>query len=205
MSQKYQTLLATGLTIVLYFLFGYGLDRTDFSVLFATYTILFVPFFYVLKKEKMNLSFLMGTAILFRLIFLFAIPNLSQDFYRFIWDGRMILEGINPFISIPETFVEKGNIPISQGTELYRGMGQLSGSHYTNYPPVNQFNFLIAAVFSNTSIVGAVIVMRLQIILADIGIIYFGKKILKQLNLPHHLIFLYALNPFIIIIIWINT
>ena len=147
----------------------------------------------------MNLSFLMGTAILFRLIFLFAIPNLSQDFYRFIWDGRMILEGINPFISIPETFVEKGNIPISQGTELYRGMGQLSGSHYTNYPPVNQFNFLIAAIFSNTSIVGAVIVMRLQIILADIGIIYFGKKILKQLNLPHHLIFLYALNPFIII------
>ena len=112
----------------------------------------------------MNLSFLMGTAILFRLIFLFAIPNLSQDFYRFIWDGRMILEGINPFISIPETFVEKGNIPISQGMELYRGMGQLSGSHYTNYPPVNQFNFLIAAVFSNTSIVGAVIVMRLQII-----------------------------------------
>ncbi len=147
----------------------------------------------------MNLSFLMGTAILFRLIFLFAIPNLSQDFYRFIWDGRMILEGINPFISIPETFVEKGNIPISQGMELYRGMGQLSGSHYTNYPPVNQFNFLIAAVFSNTSIVGAVIIMRLQMILADIGIIYFGKKILKQLNLSHHLIFLYALNPLIII------
>ena len=141
----------------------------------------------------------MGTAILFRLIFLFAIPNLSQDFYRFIWDGRMILEGINPFISIPETFVEKGNIPINQGMELYRGMGQLSGSHYTNYPPLNQFNFLIAAVFSNTSIVGAVIVMRLQIILADIGIIYFGKKILKQLNLPQHLIFLYALNPLIII------
>ena len=111
----------------------------------------------------------------------------------------MILEGINPFISIPETFVEKGNIPINQGMELYRGMGQLNGSHYTNYPPVNQFNFLIAAVFSNTSIVGAVIVMRLQIILADIGIIYFGKKILKQLNLPHHLIFLYALNPLIII------
>ena len=78
-------------------------------------------------------------------------------------------------------------------------MGQLGGSHYTNYPPVNQFNFLIAAVFSNTSIVGAVIVMRLQIILADIGIIYFGKKILKQLNLPQHLIFLYALNPLIII------
>mgnify|MGYP000966711157 CR=1 FL=1 len=38
-----------------------------------------------------------------------------------------------------------------------------------------------------------------QIILADIGIIYFGKKILEKLKLPVHNIFLYALNPFIII------
>ncbi|MGB1043381.1 MAG: mannosyltransferase, partial [Tenacibaculum sp.] len=33
----------------------------------------------------------------------------------------------------------------------------------------------------------------------DIGIIYFGKKLLENLNLSVHNIFLYALNPFIII------
>jgi SAM-dependent MidA family methyltransferase len=35
--------------------------------------------------------------------------------------------------------------------------------------------------------------------LADIGILYFGKKLLERLNLPIKNIFWYALNPFIII------
>ena len=78
-------------------------------------------------------------------------------------------------------------------------MGSLNGSHYTNYPPLNQLSFVIAAIFAKTSILWSVVVMRLQIILADIGIIYIGKKILERLNIPLNHIFLYALNPFIII------
>lgn len=199
LNKKYTSILAIFVSIATFFLFAYGLDRTNFSRLVTLYITLFIPFLYFLQKEKSSFTFLVGIAILFRLVFLFAIPNLSQDFYRFIWDGRMILEGLNPFISLPETFIELRNYPVNQAVELYDGMGELNGSHYTNYPPVNQLNFLLAAIFSNSSILGAVIVMRLQIILADIGIIYFGKKILEKLNLPIHHIFLYALNPFIII------
>ncbi|MEQ6125252.1 glycosyltransferase 87 family protein [Pseudotenacibaculum sp. MALMAid0570] len=198
-SKKYQSILAMLVSIVLYFLFAYYLDRTNFAQLSSLYLALFLPFLYFMRKEKLNFPFLVGVAILFRLVFLFAIPNLSQDFYRFIWDGRMILEGYNPYISLPETFIEQRIFPVNQAVDLYGGMGDLNGSHFTNYPPVNQLNFLLAAIFSNSSILGAAIVLRLQIILADIGIIYFGKKILEKLNLPIHHIFLYALNPFIII------
>ena len=197
--QKYRTILAVVFTIVLYFFFAYFIERENFYQLASQYLLLFIPFFYFLKFEPKNFSFLVGIAILFRLVFLFAIPNLSQDFYRFIWDGRMILEGFNPYISLPETFIQERSLPINQAVELYQGMGELNGSHFTNYPPINQLNFLIAALLSNSSILGAAIVFRLQIILADIGIIYFGKKILEILNLPIHYIFLYALNPFIII------
>jgi len=198
-NQKYQTILAVIVSIGLFFLFAYNLDRTNFTKLITLYLGLFIPFLYFMKKEKMNFPFLVAIAILFRLVFLFTIPNLSQDFYRFIWDGRMIFEGLNPYISLPQTFIEQRNFPVNQAVDLYAGMGNLNGSHFTNYPPINQLNFLIAAIFSNSSILGAVIVLRLQIILADIGIIYFGKKILERLNLPIHHIFLYALNPFIII------
>lgn len=198
-SQKNQSILAIAVSIVLYVLFAYFLDRTNFSQLIFLYLGLFVPFFYFLKKEKNNFPLLVGIAILFRLVFLVAIPNLSQDFYRFIWDGRMILEGLNPYISLPQTFVEQGTFPINQAVDLYAGMGTMNGSHYTNYPPVNQLCFAIAALVSKSSILGSVIVMRLLIILADIGILYFGKKILEKLNVPIHNIFLYALNPFIII------
>jgi hypothetical protein len=142
---------------------------------------------------------LIGLTVLFRLIFLFAIPNLSQDFYRFIWDGRMILEGLNPYLHLPQTFINQGASPIPEASSLYNGMGEMNGSHYTNYPPINQLSFLIAAIIANKSIFGSVIVLRIIIILADIGILYFGKKILEKENLPIKNIFWYVLNPFIII------
>tara|TARA_R110001632_G_scaffold18712_19_gene57703 strand:- start:2420 stop:3865 length:1446 start_codon:yes stop_codon:yes gene_type:complete len=199
LSQKYRTILAMIVSIVFYFLFAYFLDRTNFIQLTFQYLILFIPFWYFMTKEKNNFPLLVAVSLLFRLIFLFAIPNLSQDFYRFIWDGRMILEGFNPYISLPETFIEQRNFPVNQAIDLHDGMGTLNASHFTNYPPINQLNFLIAAIFAKWSILWSVVVLRLQIILADIGVIYFGKKILEKLNLPVHHIFLYALNPFIII------
>ncbi len=78
-------------------------------------------------------------------------------------------------------------------------MGQLSANNYTNYPPINQLCFAIANLFSSRNILGSIIFMRLQLILADIGILYFGKKLLEKLNLPVSTLFLYMLNPFIII------
>lgn len=197
--RKNKVELLTLISTIFYFVFAYFLERTAFYKLTFMWVFLFGCFYLLIKKNTISFTNLVGISILFRLIFLFAMPNLSQDFYRFIWDGRMILEGFNPYLSLPETFIQQGNYPISEASELYTGMGELNGSHYTNYPPLNQLCFLIAALFSSKSIFGSVIVLRLIIILADIGIIYFGKKLLQNLKLPIQNIFWYALNPFIII------
>jgi hypothetical protein len=53
--------------------------------------------------------------------------------------------------------------------------------------------------FSGKSILGAVIAMRVLIIFADVGILFFGRKLLLKLNLNSNQIFWYFLNPFIII------
>lgn len=143
---------------------------------------------------------LTGLAILLRLVFLPVIPNLSQDFYRFIWDGRMLIQGINPYLSTPESHILAQSFDIvTQSQELYQGMGALNGSHYTNYPPINQLLFAIAGLFAGKSIIGSAIVFRVFMLLADIGIIFLGKRLLQKLGLPIHHIFWYALNPFIII------
>lgn len=197
--KKYNGITAVILSVILYFFFGYFLERAQFNLLLFLWISLFGCFYWLLKSNTFSFNTLALLSILFKLIFLVAIPNLSQDFYRFIWDGRMIFEGLNPYLSLPKVFIEQQKYPVNQAVELYNGMGIMNGSHYTNYPPINQLCFLIAAIFANKSILGSVLVMRVIIILADIGILYFGKKLLASLNLPVRNIFLYALNPFIII------
>jgi len=187
------------LTAISYYLFAYDLIRTDYFKLINLYTALFILFVFLIRHQKENIQFLTAVSFLFRFVFLFSIPNLSQDFYRFIWDGRILLEGFNPYLVIPEFFISKGEFPFTQAQELYNGMGGLSASHYTNYPPLNQLCFVIAGLFAGKSILGSVIVMRLLIIAADFGTLYFGKKLLKKLKIPVYVIFYYILNPFIII------
>ena len=192
-------ILLTIISIAFYFSFSYDLLRTDYTKLIILYSGLFFLFYKLLQITKFNFKFLVFVSVIFRLVFLFATPNLSQDFYRFIWDGRMILEGINPYLSTVESYISLANFPVFQAQELYNGMGALSASHYTNYPPLNQLCFVIAGLFASKSILGSVIVLRLIIIAADIGTLYFGKKLLEKLKIPTHKIFWYILNPFIII------
>ncbi len=182
-----------------YWSFAYQLERTDFLKLISLWSVTFFISYKLIQQNPNNWKLLAVAALAFRLVFLFAIPNLSQDFYRFIWDGRMLLEGFNPYLSLPEVWIANGNAPIAQAQELYAGMGQLNGHHYTNYPPVSQFCYFIAALFASKNILGSAIVFRALLILADVGTFFFGKKLLKSLNLPEKQIFWYILNPFIII------
>ncbi|MDC8002947.1 glycosyltransferase 87 family protein [Aureisphaera galaxeae] len=201
-TQKFAILLAL-VTAVLYWFFAYELERSDFIRLITLFAGLFILTYQLIKMFGWNFWLLAGMGVVFRLIFLPAIPNLSQDFYRFLWDGRALALGMNPYLFTPEQYLSETGlfsfIPIAQARELYAGMGELNGSHYSNYPPLNQLCFAIAALISGKSILGSAIVLRLLIILADIGILYFGRKLLKALQLPEKQIFWYFLNPFIII------
>jgi alpha-1,6-mannosyltransferase len=196
----YKTPMPLVLTSLLfYWSFAYDLTRVDYIKLLSLYTALFFLFYKIIQLYKHNLKLLTWIAFSFRAVFILAIPNLSQDFYRFIWDGRMILEGFNPYLFTPDFFLSNGEFPIAQAQELHDGMGSLSAGHYTNYPPLNQLCFFIASLFAGKSILGSAFVLRLIIIAADFGTLHFGRKLLEQLKLPAHKIFWYILNPFIII------
>lgn len=186
-------------SIILYWNFAYGLERTEYVKLIALYAGLFLLFFQSIKHLKRNIKLLTYLAFGFRAVFILAIPNLSQDFYRFIWDGRMILEGFNPYLFTVESFISKGELPVAQALELREGMGALNAGHFTNYPPINQLCFIIAGIFAGKNILGSAVVLRLLIIVADFGTLHFGKRLLKKLKIPVYNIFWYILNPFIII------
>jgi hypothetical protein len=193
------TFIFAFLSIAFYVSFGYDLDRVDFIKLMLLIAALFFSAYKIIQTGSSDFWLLAGLGIVFRLLFFGSIPNLSQDFYRFLWDGRLLVQGINPYLISPETYVQSGIEVVPQMQELYKGMGTLNASHFSNYPPVNQVFFAIAALFSGKSILGSLIVLRSIMLAADVGILFIGRKLLVQLGLHPKKIFWYFLNPFIII------
>nr|WP_288935456.1 mannosyltransferase [uncultured Allomuricauda sp.] len=185
--------------ILFYWSFAYNLVRTDFVKLLMLFVALFFLCYKLIQFEKWNFKFLLIVGILFRLVFLIAEPNLSQDFYRFIWDGELIKNGINPYLFTPDQIMEQGTVSFASMNELHEGMSALNARHYSNYPPLNQILFALASILGGGSVMGSIIVMRLTVILADLGVLYFGRKLLQHLNKANHMAFWYFLNPLVII------
>ena len=183
------------LSLALFTLLGYGVARPQFSVLITLYGLAFwgytrithpfwndsstVPVTRVSVQEPDRFLFL--AALLVRLSLVLAIPALSDDYVRFIWDGRLLAHGYNPYLYLPSDVI---HTPLA-GTagltdELFRGLN--SPRYFTVYPPLNQAFFGLAAWISPTSILGAVICLRLPILLAEIGSLWLLVRLLAPIR-----------------------
>ncbi|MCW2118779.1 mannosyltransferase [Flavobacterium sp. 7A] len=198
-SKTIKTTIYLLISMFCYGYLGYMLERQEFVPLVINFVLLFFCTYQIIYLQKNNFTFLVGVAIIIRIILWSVVPNLSQDYFRFIWDGRLLLQGMNPYLYLPDNLINQSDFSIANAKALYDGMGALSASHYSNYPPVNQVAFAIAAYFSNNTIFSAVVGMRFLIILADLGTLYFGSKLLKRFGLDKHRIFWYVLNPLVVI------
>ena len=140
-------------SLALYLFIAYRLERHDAVPLTVAYVILFVLYLlllFMLKKPAL-IRFSTFFSLLIRLSLLFALPNLSDDFYRFIWDGRLLNHGINPFIHLPSYYIDNpGMAPAGISRDLFLKLN--SPGYFTIYPPVNQFLFWLAAFISPDSI-----------------------------------------------------
>lgn len=166
---------------------------TSYLFLFSFYLVLYLSI-----KKQSHLRFGLALAIVLRFSLLFALPNLSDDFYRFIWDGRMIINGINPFAQLPSFYAGNGFIPPgSYDAFLYTHLN--SPGYFTIYPPVCQLVFTLGAFITPGSTLGSVTVMRLIILAAELGSIFLMLILLKAYHLSKKRVLLYALNPLVIL------
>ena len=189
------------LSLALLFLFvgltcyiSYGVARHESVVLVLCYVALFALYGFISQKE-INIDFWLAGSILIRISLLFVLPNLSDDFYRFIWDGRLWSAGEHPFAALPRDFLSQ-NIP---GLDITLFEKLNSKEHFTIYPPLAQFIFWLSVKIFPQSIIGSVMVMRTFVIFSEVGSLAIMIKLLDRFHLPKQNALLYALNPLVIL------
>lgn len=172
--------------------------QSDFYPLISIYTFLFVSYLYIYQKaQPVQLGFWLLLAIAMRLLLVWTMPLLSDDIYRFIWDGRLAINGYNPFNYLPSTLIEQGPAVPGLTHSLYQSLN--SPDYYTIYPPIAQATFAIAAWLFPHSIYGEMVVMKLFLFGFEMGSIWLILRLLVHWQLPRKNVLLYALNPLIII------
>lgn len=121
--------------------------------------------------------------------------HLSDDIYRYVWDGRLIAHGVNPFAYAP------------QHPEVYPYIDENIYSRVnhpelpTIYPPLSQALFLASYLIDNDGIFGFKAVSALFDILTLLALF----KLLQVKKLPSYLVLIYWLAPLTVIEFYLSA
>ncbi|MBI3074334.1 MAG: DUF2029 domain-containing protein [Deltaproteobacteria bacterium] len=130
----------------------------------------------------------LATGILARLI-LIAVPVFTtSDVARYLWDGRAILEGLDPYVVSP----------IAPEAAALRGLWPFPTANNrvpTIYPPLAETVFALSAVFGAET---SLFVYKAAVAAASIATLVWTARLLRLLSLERHLA-LVALSPLLIL------
>ncbi|MEN9002809.1 MAG: hypothetical protein ABF242_10890 [Flavobacteriales bacterium] len=181
-----------------YFFLYYEIDRSEFFKLILGVSVLGAIYFYWLKTNALSIKQIVIFAVIFRGVLLFDNPNFSDDCYRFVWDGNLIVQGENPYEKTPAQIMQnKEDYSIQNLPTIYEDLN--SQQYFTVYPPLNQFFFSSAVYLSGNNVFLPIFYMKLFILLFEIGLLFLLFRMLRKLKLKENLAQIYALNPLVII------
>ncbi len=127
-------------------------------------------------------------AALFRLSVLFAPPLLSDDIYRYIWDGRVQAAHINPYRHIPAEDALKH----LRDERIYPHINRRDYAP-TIYPPLAQMIFLLA-----TRVSESVLWMKTVMVLFEAVGLWALMSLLASFKLPRAYVIVAAWHPLLV-------
>lgn len=178
---------------------GYYVPRTSFHLLFAVFSVCFIFYWkiYLISSLRESWWDLLVLAIVLRLVLLFSIPQWSDDYARFLWDGQLVIEGVNPYTHTPTEVLEQW--PLTNADLMERLFPLLNSPDYHSvYPPSNQLVFAFAAYLSKGNVLSGVMMIRLILFVFEMLAFYFIYLLLRVFHQPPYKLLLYALNPLVI-------
>lgn len=186
------TILYGVLASTLYYLLAYHIERSSFGSLLCCFVALFAGSYAVIDRLEGPYMFrvLIALGLFFRLIQLFSLPELSDDYFRFVWDGMLSSSGESPYTYLPI------NVPKElQEPELLSRLN--SPEYYSVYPAFNQCIYWLSLELGKTTF-GTVVVMKTLMLFAEVGTITIFYSIVKKWSLPLKFVLIYTLNPLVI-------
>lgn len=196
-SKNYSFWIFLALFLVPHLLFWKVEETQSFYVLMSLYSISFLGYLGINSHGLSQRNFLMLFLAVCAPYFL-SIPQLSVDFYRFLWDGTLQHQGINPFDLLPPKGLQNLSISDCSSLDIYAGISELSLENYTPYPSINQWYFYLATACGG-SLLFQVNLLRILIL----ATLFLGYKasilVLDSMNLNRKFVSYLFLNPLFII------
>jgi len=127
------------------------------------------------------------SAVVFRLTVLFTPPSLSEDFYRYYWDGRVQNAGFGPYDYAPPAPELK-----SLRDPYYEKINHKEFP--TVYPPLAENLFFLFSKLSPN-----IIYFKFWVLLFDFLLIEILRRLLIRESLPPERLLLYAWNPLAVV------
>ncbi|WP_224963176.1 glycosyltransferase 87 family protein [Geomonas subterranea] len=128
-------------------------------------------------------ALILGVALALRLLFLFAPAQLSDDIYRYLWDGGNLLRGVNPYTAAPAAMTPPDGLKAVHAAINHP-------EYVTIYPPAAQVLFA-----AGSAIGGTVTGLKTFLVLLDLVLCGLLILLLRRLQMPVWRAVLYAWNP----------
>ncbi|HEU4509572.1 MAG TPA: glycosyltransferase family 87 protein [Pyrinomonadaceae bacterium] len=138
--------------------------------------------------SRSTLLIVIAFAVLFRLSIVFSPPYLSDDIYRYIWDGRVQAAGVNPYRYVPAA----PELAHLRDAQIYPQINRRDHAP-TIYPPLAEFLF-----FLTTRISESVTWMKLTMLGFEVVAVWAMVQLLASLGLARERVLIYAWHPLIV-------
>ncbi len=150
---------------------------------FAAGALLFV----IWRRGDVSLRTILVLAVLFRLFFFWLPPALSDDAYRYVWDGLVQANGINPFALRPVD----AELAFLRSEPIFERLN--SATYYSVYPPLSQLLFRFGAEFYDAGWHASYYVIKAVLAFCEMGALWLLSRRIQPRSL-----LLYAWNPLVI-------
>lgn len=148
-----------------------------------------------LSKTKRYFIWLLAVGVVMRLFMIASQPMLEDDYFRYLWDGAVTANAINPYSYSPESVLLQSAVPeklIELEDESDGIVENINNpSVRTIYPPFAQAMFALSYIISPFNLT----VWKIVLLVFDLATLLLLFYALRAQNLPYSYLLIYWWNP----------